>query len=170
MLAMAKISAARKRHPEMMVSLSIAPPRSPHPPPQGRPRLHASRPMGRRAPGSPRRRPRPSARAARSRPPRRDPQPPPAPELLRPPAPHPEAKPRAGRRRPGLLCRIFLRGRRLCPALWAQWWFETEVPEILKICPARFRCRLFQSQETGTGERESGKIVVFRDLLNGPWD
>lgn len=110
MLAMAKISAARKRHPEMMVSLSISPPRPPTPRAPGRPRPHASRPMGRRrgqktprrrlAPLSPRAPLAPSARpglAAAARP--AQPEPPPAPELLRPPAPHPEAKPRRWRGR-----------------------------------------------------------------------
>lgn len=110
MLAMAKISAARKRHPEMMVSLSISPPRPPTPRAPGRPRPHASRPMGRRrgqktprrrlAPLGPRAPLAPSARpglAAAARP--AQPEPPPAPELLLPPAPHPEAKPRRWRGR-----------------------------------------------------------------------
>ena len=78
MLAMAKISAARKRHPEMMVSLSISPPRSPHPPSPGQAAASRLPPHGPPpGPGDPAPPPRaPSAPARRSRPPRaRDQQP-----------------------------------------------------------------------------------------------
>lgn len=78
MLAMAKISAARKRHPEMMVSLSISPPRSPHPPSPGQAAASRLPPHGPPpGPGVPAPPPRaPSAPARLSRPPRaRDQQP-----------------------------------------------------------------------------------------------
>lgn len=78
MLAMAKISAARKRHPEMMVSLSISPPRSPHPPSPGQAAASRLPPHGPPpGPGDPAPPPRaPSAPVRCSRPPRaRDQQP-----------------------------------------------------------------------------------------------